>query len=50
MLLSGIEPNERVEHPVDVVERIATLKDVGIGQVAKRISLPNTRMDIFVIN
>jgi hypothetical protein len=27
MLLSGIEMNERVEHPVDVVERLAHLKD-----------------------
>ncbi len=27
MLLSGIELNERVEHPVDVVERLASLKD-----------------------
>ncbi len=27
MLLSGIEIDERVEHPVDVVERLASLKD-----------------------
>ena len=27
MLLSGIEMNDRVEHPVDVVERLAHLKD-----------------------
>ena len=27
MLLSGIEIDERVEHPVDVVERLANLKD-----------------------
>ena len=27
MLLSGIEIEERVEHPVDVVERLACLKD-----------------------
>jgi hypothetical protein len=27
MLLSGIETNERIEHPVDVVERIALLRD-----------------------
>jgi hypothetical protein len=27
MLLSGIETNERIEHPVDVIERIALLRD-----------------------
>ncbi len=27
MLLSGIETNDRVEHPVDVIERIALLRD-----------------------